>query len=60
MKFRRLFPDNYDYQLRCYLFQGRSLVGSDDSGLSDPFVKVIFKEHAMESQVCRKLLSYAL
>ena len=43
----RYFPkfyfvaDENVFQLRAHLFQARNLIGCDDSGLSDPFARVI-------------------
>ena len=33
--------DESVFQLRAHIFQARNLIGSDDSGLSDPFARVI-------------------
>ena len=30
------------FQLRAHMYQARSLIGSDASGLSDPFARVVF------------------
>ena len=43
--------DSYRFQLRAYLYQARSLIGSDDSGLSDPFARVIVSNHCRSTQV---------
>jgi len=46
-----VFTDSYLFQLRAYLYQARSLIGSDESGLSDPFARVIVVNHCRSSQV---------
>ena len=35
------FADENVFQLRAHIFQARNLIGCDDSGLSDPFARVI-------------------
>lgn len=39
------------YTLRAYLYQGRTVLGSDNSGLSDPFVRLIFSHHIAKTRV---------
>ena len=46
------FTDSYVFQLRAYLYQARSLIGSDESGLSDPFARVIVSNQCRRTQVC--------
>ncbi|KAK6628981.1 hypothetical protein RUM43_002798 [Polyplax serrata] len=43
--------------LRAYMYQARSLIGSDASGLSDPFARVILGEHCKTTQVLDETLS---
>lgn len=43
------------FQLRAYMYQARSLIGSDASGLSDPFARVICGEYCKTTQVRFKL-----
>lgn len=45
------------FQLRAYVYQARSLIGSDASGLSDPFARVILGEHCKTTQVLDETLS---
>lgn len=45
------------FQLRAYLYQARSLIGSDSSGLSDPFAKVIIGDCTATTQVIDETLS---
>lgn len=33
------------------MYQARSLIGSDASGLSDPYAQIIFGEHTIKTQV---------
>ncbi|CAG9137571.1 unnamed protein product [Plutella xylostella] len=44
-------------KLRAYVYQARSLIGSDASGLSDPFAKVIIGESSSTTQVIDETLS---
>ena len=49
------------FQLRAHVYQARSLIGSDSSGLSDPFARVVFGEHSRTTQVrehCRATPRY--
>ncbi|XP_066912889.1 fer-1-like protein 6 isoform X2 [Clytia hemisphaerica] len=39
------------YILRAYLYQGRTVLGSDSSGLSDPFVRLIFGQHVATTRI---------
>ena len=41
------------FQLRAHMYQARSLIGSDNSGLSDPFARVICGEYCKITQVSR-------
>ncbi|ROT67741.1 hypothetical protein C7M84_014164 [Penaeus vannamei] len=45
------------FQLRAHMYQARSLIASDNSGLSDPFARVIIGEHCRETQVIDETLS---
>ena len=38
--------------MRAYIYQARSLIGSDESGLSDPFARVVIGEFCKTTQVC--------
>lgn len=51
------YSEKYDYQLRCHLYQARSLIGSDQSGLSDPFCRVVFEGHSATTEVISQTLS---
>ena len=42
------------FQIRAYVYQARSLIGSDDSGLSDPFARVVIGEYCKTTQVSIK------
>ena len=39
------------FQVRAHMYQARSLIGSDASGLSDPFARVIIGEYCKTTQV---------
>ncbi len=43
--------------MRAYIFQARSLIGSDDTGLSDPFARVIFSHECQSTQYVNETLS---
>lgn len=43
--------------MRAYIYQARSLIGSDSSGLSDPFARVIIGECSTTTQVIDETLS---
>ncbi|KAI8121686.1 Otoferlin [Lucilia cuprina] len=56
-------PNNIHYlekstfQLRAHIYQARSLIGSDASGLSDPYATVYITEFAKTTQVIEETLS---
>ena len=39
------------------MYQARGLIGSDDSGLSDPFARVLFGQHSLCTQVIDETLN---
>ena len=43
--------DDFKYQLRAHLYQARAIVGSDSSGLSDPYAVVTIGNFSATSQV---------
>ncbi|XP_070555288.1 otoferlin-like isoform X9 [Ptychodera flava] len=45
------------FQLRAHMYQARSLVGSDASGLSDPFTRVVVANQMRSTQVIDETLS---
>lgn len=45
------------FQLRAHIYQARSLIGSDASGLSDPFARVVAGEFIKTTQVIDETLS---
>ncbi|GFX34663.1 otoferlin [Trichonephila clavipes] len=45
------------FELRCHMYQARSLIGSDSSGLSDPFARVLFSDQSQTTQVIDETLS---
>lgn len=45
------------FQLRAHIYQARSLIGSDASGLSDPFARIIAGEFSKTTQVIDETLS---
>ncbi|XP_050539137.1 otoferlin-like isoform X2 [Daktulosphaira vitifoliae] len=51
------YREKYMFQLRAYIYQARSLIGSDASGLSDPYAQIIFGEHSAKTQVIDETLS---
>ncbi|XP_033127720.1 otoferlin-like isoform X3 [Anneissia japonica] len=53
------YTDHYDFQVRCHLYQARSLIGSDDSGLSDPFVRFFIGGQSQDSKIIFETLNPA-
>ncbi|KAG8297656.1 hypothetical protein J6590_031697 [Homalodisca vitripennis] len=51
------YTSKFSFQLRAYMYQARSLIGSDASGLSDPFARVIVGEYCKTTQVIDETLS---
>lgn len=45
------------FQLRAHIYQARSLIGSDASGLSDPYATVCITEFSKTTQVIEETLS---
>uniref|UniRef100_H2Z080 C2 domain-containing protein n=1 Tax=Ciona savignyi TaxID=51511 RepID=H2Z080_CIOSA len=43
--------DRLQFELRAHMYQARGLLAADDTGLSDPFAKVIFSTHTDTTQV---------
>lgn len=43
--------DKQKYQLRAYVYQARAIIGSDSSGLSDPFAVITFAGQALKTKV---------
>uniref|UniRef100_F6VBD0 C2 domain-containing protein n=1 Tax=Ciona intestinalis TaxID=7719 RepID=F6VBD0_CIOIN len=51
------YPDRLQFELRAHMYQARGLIAADDTGLSDPFAKVIFSTHTDTTQVIDETLS---
>uniref|UniRef100_H2Z074 C2 domain-containing protein n=1 Tax=Ciona savignyi TaxID=51511 RepID=H2Z074_CIOSA len=51
------YPDRLQFELRAHMYQARGLLAADDTGLSDPFAKVIFSTHTDTTQVIEETLS---
>lgn len=51
------YVEKHFFQLRAHVYQARSLIGSDASGLSDPFARVIAGEYTKTTQVIDETLS---
>lgn len=45
------------FELRCHIYQGRALLPADDSGMSDPFVRVLFAGCAVQTAVKKQTLN---
>ncbi|RWS06883.1 otoferlin-like isoform X3, partial [Dinothrombium tinctorium] len=52
-----VYVEKHTFQFRAHMYQARSLIGSDSSGLSDPFAKVIFADYCQMTQVIEETLS---
>ena len=51
------YREKQEFMLRAHLFQARGLVAADDSGLSDPFAKVIFSSEVATTYTIRETLN---
>ncbi|KAH9496796.1 hypothetical protein Btru_010276 [Bulinus truncatus] len=51
------YNERQSFQLRAHMYQARQLIGSDASGLSDPFARIAFAEQSMATQVIEQTLS---
>ncbi|ESN95703.1 hypothetical protein HELRODRAFT_114638 [Helobdella robusta] len=51
------YTDSQNYQLRAYMYQARGLIGSDDTGLSDPFARVVFGHESSVTRVIDETLN---
>ncbi|XP_055682391.1 otoferlin [Lutzomyia longipalpis] len=51
------YVEKYIFQLRAHIYQARSLIGSDASGLSDPYATVFITEFSKTTQVIEETLS---
>ncbi|KAL0280303.1 UNVERIFIED_CONTAM: hypothetical protein PYX00_001638 [Menopon gallinae] len=51
------YLEKHSFQLRAHVYQARSLIGSDASGLSDPFARIVIGEYCKTTQVIDETLS---
>ncbi|KAL0902706.1 hypothetical protein ABMA27_000522 [Loxostege sticticalis] len=51
------YAEKHNFQMRAYIYQARSLIGSDSSGLSDPFARVVIGDCSATTQVIDETLS---
>ncbi|XP_053783303.1 fer-1-like protein 4 isoform X4 [Desmodus rotundus] len=55
---RSLLRDDFSYfQLRAHLYQARGVLAADDSGLSDPFARVLISTQCQTTRVLEQTLS---
>ena len=54
---RSFIAEVQTFQLRAHMYQARGLIGSDDSGLSDPFARVVFGDQSLCTLVIDETLS---
>ena len=54
---RFLLADKIRFHLQAYLFQARALIGSDETGLSDPFARVICYDRSVTTKIIMETLS---
>ncbi|VTJ78099.1 Hypothetical predicted protein [Marmota monax] len=53
-----LYRDDFSYfQLRAHLYQARGVLAADDSGLSDPFARVLISTQCQTTRVLEQTLS---
>ncbi|XP_071615826.1 fer-1-like protein 4 [Heliangelus exortis] len=54
----RLSRDDFSYfQLRAHLYQARGILPADDSGLSNPFARVVFSTYCQTTRMLEETLS---
>ncbi|GFS11456.1 otoferlin [Elysia marginata] len=51
------YNERQTFQLRAHMYQARQLIGSDASGLSDPFARIAFADQSTGTQVIEQTLS---
>ncbi|XP_077968337.1 otoferlin-like isoform X2 [Styela clava] len=51
------YKEKQVFQLRCHIYMARGLIAADDSGLSDPYAKVIFATCTSTTQVMEETLN---
>nr|XP_021208193.1 otoferlin isoform X3 [Bombyx mori] len=51
------YMEKHNFQMRAYIYQARSLIASDSSGLSDPFARVVIGDCTTTTQVIDETLS---
>ncbi|RWS11387.1 otoferlin-like protein [Dinothrombium tinctorium] len=51
------YQEKHQFQFRGHIFQARSLIGSDSSGLSDPYARIFFNNSCLLTQVVEETLS---
>ncbi|BFZ16669.1 hypothetical protein BsWGS_19709 [Bradybaena similaris] len=51
------YKERQSFQLRAHMYQARQLIGSDASGLSDPFARISFSDQSIATQVIDQTLS---
>ncbi|XP_050031171.2 otoferlin [Dermacentor andersoni] len=51
------YTEKSTFELRAHMYQARSLIGSDSSGLSDPFARVVFGDQSQTTMVIDETLS---
>ncbi|RWS04688.1 otoferlin-like isoform X2, partial [Dinothrombium tinctorium] len=52
-----IYMEKHVFQLRAHLYQARSLIAADDSGLSDPYAKVFYGNHCLHTHVVNETLN---
>lgn len=49
--------EQHRFQLRCHMYQARGLIAADATGLSDPFARVTFISHSLNTNIIQQTLS---
>ncbi|XP_061089829.1 fer-1-like protein 6 [Conger conger] len=52
-----IYQAQHQFQLRAHMYQARSLIAADSSGLSDPFAKVTFMSHSQTTAIINQTLT---
>ncbi|KAJ4921160.1 hypothetical protein JOQ06_022268 [Pogonophryne albipinna] len=52
-----LCTEQYEFEMRCHMYQARGLIAADNTGLSDPFARVTYLSNSQTTNVISQTLS---